>query len=240
MHGDICGSLTAAWPLHWAGQNPLRYRGYVYDQETGLYYLESRYYNPKIGRFLNADAYAATGQGFTGNNMFAYCLNNPVNLRDKVGESAEALQWWTSVMWWLCGADAFLPIGDIIYLGGMIFLGGVAIYTTQNNTLEYEWDENEEYEDDKASVADSDDDQEEYDDSYDDLYDDRTSVKGRQKIGKNKGNAPRNNKVQNAQFEDATRGLSKDIKRRIHDKISNQGYGYHDIKNFAKDYYRGK
>ena len=65
-------------------------------------------------------------------------------------------------------------------------------------------------------------------------------MKGRQKIGKNKGNAPRNNKVQNAQFEDATRGLSKDIKRRIHDKISNQGYGYHDIKNFAKDYYRGK
>ena len=232
VSGSMSGTLGKA--------NPLRYRGYVYDEETKLYYLESRYYDPEVGRFINADAFAATGQGFVGNNMFAYCLNNPVNLRDKVGESAEALQWWTSVMWWLCGADAFLPIGDIIYLGGMIFLGGVAIYTTQNNTLEYEWDENEEYEDDKASVADSDDDQEEYDDSYDDLYDDRTSVKGRQKIGKNKGNAPRNNKVQNAQFEDATRGLSKDIKRRIHDKISNQGYGYHDIKNFAKDYYRGK
>ena len=43
--------------------NPLRYRGYVYDTETGLYYLQSRYYNPKLGRFLNADAYATTGQG---------------------------------------------------------------------------------------------------------------------------------------------------------------------------------
>ena len=78
------------------------------------------------------------------------------------------------------------------------------------------------------------------DKEYDDLYDDRTSVKGHQKIGKNKGNAPRNNKVQNAQFEDATKGLSKDMKRRIHDKISGQGYGYHDIRNIAKDYYRGK
>jgi RHS repeat-associated protein len=46
-------------------QNPLHYRGYVYDQETGLYYLQSRYYDPEIGRFLNADAliflFAITG-----------------------------------------------------------------------------------------------------------------------------------------------------------------------------------
>lgn len=68
--------------------NPLRYRGYVYDKETKLYYLESRYYNPTLGRFINADAYAATGQGFIGNNMFVYCLNNPVNLMDESGNSA--------------------------------------------------------------------------------------------------------------------------------------------------------
>ena len=65
--------------------NPLTYRGYVYDHETGLYYLQSRYYNPEIGRFLNADAYASTGQGILGNNMFAYCLNNPVCLNDTSG-----------------------------------------------------------------------------------------------------------------------------------------------------------
>lgn len=58
---------------------PLRYRGYVYDTETGLYYLTSRYYNPVWGRFINADGYASTGQGFTGDNMFAYCNDNPVN-----------------------------------------------------------------------------------------------------------------------------------------------------------------
>ena len=65
--------------------NPLRYRGYVYDTETGLYYLTSRYYNPVWGRFINADGYASTGQGFTGYNMFAYCNGNPLRYRDSGG-----------------------------------------------------------------------------------------------------------------------------------------------------------
>ena len=65
--------------------NPLRYRGYVYDQETRLYYCQSRYYNPKVGRFLNADAYASTGQGLLGYNMFAYCGNNPTSRIDSDG-----------------------------------------------------------------------------------------------------------------------------------------------------------
>ena len=72
--------------------NPLRYRGYVYDQETGLYYLQSRYYDPEIGRFINADAYASTGQGLLGNNTFAYCYNNSVNAVDPFGEDAIWLQ----------------------------------------------------------------------------------------------------------------------------------------------------
>ncbi len=65
--------------------NPLRYRGYVYDQETELYYLQSRYYNPEWGRFINADIFAATGQSFTGNNTFVYCGNNPVCRIDSGG-----------------------------------------------------------------------------------------------------------------------------------------------------------
>jgi RHS repeat-associated protein len=65
--------------------NPLRYRGYVYDTEYGLYYLQSRYYDPNVGRFINADVYAATGQGILGNNMFAYCNNNPVIYCDDAG-----------------------------------------------------------------------------------------------------------------------------------------------------------
>jgi len=58
--------------------NPFRYRSYYYDNETELYYLNSRYYNPRIGRFINADAYVATGQSLIGHNMFCYCGNNPI------------------------------------------------------------------------------------------------------------------------------------------------------------------
>ena len=66
-------------------KNPFRYRGYYYDTETGLYYLNSRYYDPQVGRFLNADGLVSTGQGLLGSNMFAYCGNNPVMFSDSSG-----------------------------------------------------------------------------------------------------------------------------------------------------------
>ena len=69
-----------------AGINSLRYRGYYYDSETGFYYLQSRYYDPEICRFINADSYASTGQGLLGYNMFAYCQNNPIAFADYNGE----------------------------------------------------------------------------------------------------------------------------------------------------------
>ena len=59
--------------------------------ESGLYYLQSRYYNPAIGRFINADSLVSTGQGVLGYNMFAYCLNNPVNGVDKTGKLGVAI-----------------------------------------------------------------------------------------------------------------------------------------------------
>ena len=65
--------------------NPFRYRGYVYDEETGFYYLQSRYYNPEVGRFISADVLLSTGQGVIGHNAYAYCLNNPVNREDSNG-----------------------------------------------------------------------------------------------------------------------------------------------------------
>ena len=68
--------------------NPLRYRGYYYDSETGFYYLQSRYYDPEIGRFINADSYASTdATGLLSTNMFAYCENDPVNKSDPSGEA---------------------------------------------------------------------------------------------------------------------------------------------------------
>ena len=65
--------------------NPIRYRGYYYDAETGFYYCQSRYYDPEIGRWINADGYVSTGQGITGYNMFAYCGNCPVMYYDPSG-----------------------------------------------------------------------------------------------------------------------------------------------------------
>ena len=65
--------------------NPLRYRSYVYDTETGYYYLQSRYYDPEIGRFINADGLITTGQGLIGHNMITYCGNNPVAFFDPAG-----------------------------------------------------------------------------------------------------------------------------------------------------------
>ena len=67
----------------------LRYREYVYDTESGLYYLQSRYYDPVTHRFINADGLVSTGTGVLGYNMFAYCENNPVNLNDKSGKSTD-------------------------------------------------------------------------------------------------------------------------------------------------------
>ena len=67
--------------------NPIRYRGYYYDNETGLYYLQSRYYDPDTGRFINADDVAflgATGTALSC-NLFAYCENDPVNCSDPMG-----------------------------------------------------------------------------------------------------------------------------------------------------------
>ena len=68
--------------------DPLGYRGYLLDSGTGLYYLQSRSYDPKVGRFINADAFVSTGQGVLGQNMFAYCLNNPISNSDYYGEFA--------------------------------------------------------------------------------------------------------------------------------------------------------
>ena len=66
-------------------QNPFRYKGYYYDNETGMYYLKSRYYDAEIKRFICADGYFSTGVGKHDCNMFLYCNNNPINMIDEDG-----------------------------------------------------------------------------------------------------------------------------------------------------------
>ena len=85
VHDDKGAKITKA---SFIGHiNPLRYRGYYYDRETRLYYLQSRYYDFANCRFLNADTFATTdANGFLSANMFAYCENNPVGNSDSEGE----------------------------------------------------------------------------------------------------------------------------------------------------------
>jgi len=95
---------------HIAKLNPLRYRGYYFDMETGFYYLQSRYYDPTLRRFINADSLASTGQGILGTNMFAYCGNEPIR-RIEIGGN-----WWGSDAWeWFC--DAASDVWDAISEG---------------------------------------------------------------------------------------------------------------------------
>jgi len=124
----------------------------MYDEETCFYYLRTRYYDPYIGRFLNADGYVSTGTGLGGYNMFAYCNGNPVMFVDPTGQFLEEL-------WKLgqnivseigkafsslapafagCGgvavADGPSPLGDIAAAGGLVALTlgaiGVGIYNS--------------------------------------------------------------------------------------------------------------
>ena len=101
--------------------NPFRYRGYCYDTETGLYYVSSRNYDPEIGRWINADGYVSTGQGVLGNNMFAYCGNNPVNRVDHTG------QFWSEI--WEFAKTAVAEIGKAMEVMSPAYAGcgGVAV-----------------------------------------------------------------------------------------------------------------
>ena len=90
-HGQILSITNASGTdisnnsSHIANLNPFRYRGYYYDTETGFYYLQSRYYDPVVGRWINSDSQLNTSLGILGLNQFSYCLNNPVNMVDYGG-----------------------------------------------------------------------------------------------------------------------------------------------------------
>jgi RHS repeat-associated protein len=80
----VCTIVSDTSACNIATINPFRYRGYYYDNETQLYYLQSRYYNPSIGRFVNADEsdYFALTNNKTSNNLFWYCENEPITNAD--------------------------------------------------------------------------------------------------------------------------------------------------------------
>ena len=143
--------------LYIALKNPFRYRSYYYDTETGLYYLNSRYYDPGIGRFINIDDISVldvTNIALNGINLYAYCLNNPVN---EVDESGYFLIWLLGLL--IAGVvfavanTGIQLVSDVInyaatgqwnsdwedYVGAFIggFAGGVVFYLTGNLGLTF-------------------------------------------------------------------------------------------------------
>ena len=91
---DGQGNDVSGNPGHIANVNPLRYRGYYFDQETGFYYLHTRYYDPKAGRFINADnpgLVTTSPMALSDKNLFAYCDNNSINRSDNSGHVWETV-----------------------------------------------------------------------------------------------------------------------------------------------------
>lgn len=103
---------------HIANINPFRYRCYYYDKETKLYYLNERYYNPELRRFINSDSYGGEiGGNILSHNIYAYTLNNPIMNYDENGSFAATL---------LSTAATLYSIGKAIVLTTITLVKGVA------------------------------------------------------------------------------------------------------------------
>ena len=112
--------------------NPIRYRGYYYDAELNMYYLQSRYYDPVVKRMLSADDENTTDNAeLNDNNLFSYCDNNPVNRKDEEGDvwqlalagggavnagaAITAIGAITPVGWVVIGTAAVVTVGVVVY-----------------------------------------------------------------------------------------------------------------------------
>lgn len=98
--------------------NPIRYRGYYYDAETGFYYLLSRYYDPDVGRFLNTDGYlSGVGGDVRGYNLYSDCFNNPVNMSDPSGSWPSWSQIFTGIA---IAAVAVAAVAAVVATAGAV------------------------------------------------------------------------------------------------------------------------
>ncbi len=223
--------------------NPYRYRGYRYDTETGLYYLQSRYYDPEWGRFINADdSTILTSQNdILGHNLYAYCTNNPINHVDDAG-------YWKKSTWTAIGICAGIALCIVIivasggigagplaaaFAGGgisvsassaagaaaMVTTGKVVVGAVGAAAAGYIGSQIGKNSINKASSNSG----------------SSSNNKNRKYISENK--TPKNNQAQNKSFSDVIKKLklNKDQARRLHDTISGEGFDYHEIMNVAKN-----
>ena len=102
--------------------NPFRYKGYYFDSETNLYYLQTRYYDPSIGRFISPDSIDyLNNESVDGLNLYAYCGNNPVNRFDPSGHAWKWSSFWQGVGYLVTGIGA-------IVAGALVIASGVATW----------------------------------------------------------------------------------------------------------------
>ena len=114
-----------------ANANPIRYRGYYYDDDTGLYYCNARYYSPKWHRFISPDSTSYLDpESVNGLNLYCYCNNDPVNYADPSGSSAIVIGAIIGAVLGF-GAAAYIDYRD----DGQIFNGSVAWYDYLGATL---------------------------------------------------------------------------------------------------------
>ncbi len=104
---DAWGNCTITYETNGYGsRNPFRYRGYYFDSDLGMYYLTTRYYDPKTGRFINADTIEyLKPDAINGLNLYAYCKNNPLRYVDPTGHEELTQDEITDI---LCGAAIIL------------------------------------------------------------------------------------------------------------------------------------
>ena len=121
-----------------ASKVPFRYRGYYYDQETRLYYLQSRYYDPATGRFISPDSieYLAPDSP-QGLNLYAYCWHNPVMFTDESGHFAIGSFLISLAVSWLVSSVASYYLGEHLVSGASSIFGGVQTIATGIAMLAY-------------------------------------------------------------------------------------------------------
>ena len=132
--GNHSASYTNGGASTGAQYNPFRYRGYYYDTDLGMYYLQSRYYDPNTCRFINADS--ALYHSMLGYNMFAYCENNPVNYYDPTGENyVSALDWW-NIYVGMFSSSTPTWVDDLVWIVGILLLGGASLDFYEQNAYQ--------------------------------------------------------------------------------------------------------
>ena len=131
--------------------NPIRYRGYYYDTDIGLYYLNARYYSPELRRFISPDNTAyLDSENANGLNLYAYCCNDPVNYADPSGHDPK----WYDIAAWI-GVGLFVAAATVLTAGlagaviggGIVVLGivaGTILIAVVSDTLDNWWEKKKE------------------------------------------------------------------------------------------------